>query len=326
MKKVTINDLAKITGFSKSTVSYALNNKEGVGEEARAEILRRAEEMGYIPNFYAKSIASGDSRTIGVILRDLTNPFYANVFCAIDKIATANNYQTLFYNLGGDPKRTRKGIDLMKAMMVSGIVLDFFGNDETIERDLVASSIPTVVFGTDVSSNLSCISTDDESGARAAVDYGVRCGYRHLYYVTNQHGLFNERRRSAISDEAARLGIPFGEENVIAAEGDGAAERIVAECPRDSLLVCYNDLLACAVISGLMKRKLYVPADYGVIGFDNLDILPYSLTTVEIPQYRMAEEAMRLLLNLIEKRGENEKITLQSELIIRHSVRDFREP
>ena len=157
MAKVTIKDLAKITGYSKSTVSCALNNKEGVGEESRKEIIRIAKEMGYTPNYFARRISSKDYRTIGVILRDLTNPFYANVFCAIDKLAEENDYETIFYNLAGDSRRTQCGIDLMKEKMVSGIILDFFGYDKNIVKSLVESSIPSVIFGLNVEADISCV-------------------------------------------------------------------------------------------------------------------------------------------------------------------------
>ncbi len=324
MKKVTIKDLARITGYSKSTVSYALNDKEGVGEEARREIIRHAKALGYIPNFHARSIASGSSRTIGVILRDLTNPFYANVFCAIDKIATEHNYQTIFYNLGGDPTRTRKGIELMRSMMVSGIILDFYGNDEEIEEELVQSSIPTVVFGMSVTADLSCVQTDDEEGARSAVDYGVGCGYRDVFYVTSESkSLINLGRENAIRERVRAYGLPFGNNVVYVPQGGEAADVITDRCPKDSLLICYNDILACAVVNSLMKRKLYVPGDYAVIGFDNINILPYSLTTVEIPQYEMAEQAVRQLFRLMDGNGENKKITLQSRLIVRDTVKNL---
>lgn len=324
MKKVTIKDVARATGFSKSTVSYALNNRDGVGEDARQEIIRIAKELGYTPNYFAKQISSKNYRIIGVILRDLTNPFYANVFCAIDKLAEENNYETIFYNLGGDSERTLKGINLMKEKMVSGIILDSFGYDEEITQKLSDHSIPSVIFGLNVDADISCVQTDDVSGAREAVDYGVKCGYRNIFYVgRNSDDLFDRRRGKTIESYLASLGLPHENCLIYSSSKEKIAEIIAGKCPPDSLLICYNDVWACTVIQCLMKIKKYVPDDYGVIGFDNIGIVPFSLTTVDIPQYEMAEKAFGLLMEQIERGGETKKLTLDSRLIVRDSVKDL---
>ena len=324
MAKVTIKDLAKITGYSKSTVSCALNNKEGVGEESRKEIIRIAKEMGYTPNYFARRISSKDYRTIGVILRDLTNPFYANVFCAIDKLAEENDYETIFYNLAGDSRRTQCGIDLMKEKMVSGIILDFFGYDKNIVKSLVESSIPSVIFGLNVEADISCVQTDDTTGAREAVDYGIRMGYKNIFYIGRNRGdIFDMRRADTVRKRLQDCGMPYAHCLIYPPSKEEIAGLILKKCPENSLLICYNDIWACSVIQGLMKVRKYVPRDYSVIGFDTIEVIPYGLTTVDIPQYRMAEEAFRLLLAQIEHNGKTKKVTLDSRLIVRDSVKDL---
>lgn len=328
MAKVTINDLARITGYSKSTISYALNGKEGVGEEARAEIIRIAKDLGYTPNYFAKRISHKNYRTIGVILRDLTNPFYANVFCAIDKLAEENNYETIFYNLAGDSQRTRSGIELMKEKMVSGIIIDFFGHDEEITKSLFDSGIPAVVFGLNVDAELSCVQTDDVRGVKEAVDYGVQLGYKDIFYVGrdgNHNDVFDVQRGKTVIDQLRFHKLAWSDHIIRLPDDADSAEYVIQKCPKNSLLICYNDVLACSVIRGLMKHKLYVPEDYSVIGFDNISIVPYSLTTVDIPQYEMACTAFKLLFEQIEHGAPKEKITLDAKLIIRDSVKDLRQ-
>lgn len=320
MSRVTIKEVASRTGFSKSTVSCALNGKPGVGDEARKKIIRRAQEMGYTPNSFARSLSGRIYNTIGVILRDLTNPFYANVFCAIDKFCEERNYETIFYNLAGDPKRIKTGLSLMKGKMVSGIILDFFGNDDKITEQIKKSGIPTVIFGLNIDADISCVQANDEDGAKKAVDYAVKCGHKDIYYVTNkENDIFNQRRSRAIIQRLEQLDLPF-ENHVVYVDQTNCAETIKAVCPRNSVLICYNDILACSVISNLMKEKLYVPEDYSVIGFDNLSIVPYALTSVDIPQYEMATQAGKLLFEQIDEQ-KTEKITLDSQLIIRDSVK-----
>lgn len=320
MNKVTINDIAKRTGYSKSTISCALNGKDGVGEEKRKEIIKCAKEMGYTPNSFARSLSGRTYNTIGVILRDLTNPFYANVFCAIDKFCEERNYETIFYNLAGDSNRIITGLDLMKGKMVSGIILDFFGNDDHITEQIKQLGIPTVIFGFSIDKEISSVETNDENGAKKAVDYAVECGHKDIYYVTNKNNdIFNTRRSFAISQRMKELNLDF-DNHVINVEPSTCAKTIIENCPKDSVLICYNDVLACAVISGLMKEKMYVPEHYSVIGFDNLSIIPYSLTSVDIPQYEMATQASKLLFEQIEER-KIERIKLESQLIIRDSVK-----
>lgn len=324
MTKVTIKDVAKKTGFSKSTVSYALNGKDGVGEEARQTIINCAQEMGYIPNIFAKSLSGRSYNTIGVILRDLTNPFYANVFCAIDKFCESRHYETIFYNLAGDPKRIQTGLDLMRGKMVSGIILDFFGNDDNVINRIKKSSIPTVIFGMNIDADISCVQADDENGAREAIDYAVNCGHKDIFYITNRKDdVFNDRRNRAIHDRLQFHGLSCEDNVVMLKENEDIAMTILNKCPQNSVLICYNDILACSIISSLMKERKFVPEDYSVIGFDNLKIIPYSLTSVDIPQYEMAEEASKLLFEQIEEH-KTEKITLSSTLVIRDSVKDMK--
>lgn len=325
MSKVTINDLAKITGYSKSTVSCALNNGEGVGEQAREKIIRVAKEKGYTPNYFAKKISSKDYRMIGVILRDLTNPFYANVFCAIDKLAEENNYEIIFYNLGGESKRIQSGINLMKEKMVSGIILDFFAYDKEVVAELVDSSIPSVIFGMNVDEDLSCVQTDDETGAKDAVEYGIKLGYKHIFYIGKRHDdMFDLRRAETIKRRLRFHGLSCENCLLYPNANEEIANTILENCPKNSLLICYNDIWACSVIQSLMKVGRYVPEDYSIIGFDNISIIPYPLTTIDIPQYEMAEEAFKLLLEQIEKGGEKRKVTLHSNLVIRDSVKDLK--
>ena len=210
VKKVTIGDLVRETGYSKSTISYALNNKKGVGEKARKEIIDKANELGYFPNELAKNISSGNYRAIGVILRDLTNPFYANVFCALDKIAEQNNYQMLFYNLAGDSSRIASGAKFMRGQMVSGIILDFFGHDKEVLDELKKAGIPTVIFGYNADNSFSSVQADDSFGAKEAVKLAYKNGIKNIFYVSKgSEDIYETRRLNAIKEESQKLGLFF---------------------------------------------------------------------------------------------------------------------
>ncbi|MCQ2793557.1 MAG: LacI family transcriptional regulator [Bacilli bacterium] len=325
MSKITIKELAKITGYSKSTVSYALNGKDGVGNNARKEIIEKANELGYFPNPFAQNISSGTYRNIGVILRDIKNPFYANVFSVIGRLCEKEGYEVMYYDLAGNPNRTKKGIEFLKQKMVQGIILDFFGNTEEVMDSILSLQIPVVVFGLNINDSISCVQADDENGARDAVDYSLKCGCRDIYYIgKNGTDIFDLRREKTIKERCEFYGLDFKDHTFYIEKTDDIANEIIEKCPPDSLFICYNDVLACKVISSLMKKNKFVPNDYSIIGFDNIDIIPYPLTTIDIPKSQMSVEAIRLLFKQLNG-GEKEKVTLSSKLIIRDSVKQKNE-
>lgn len=324
MSKATIIDISKKTGFSKSTVSYALNNKPGVGKKAREEIIKVAKDMGYTPNVFARRISNGVNRTIGIILRDLSNPFYTNVFCAIDKTAEKHGYQTVFFNLNSDPSRIKNGIQLMKGNMVSGIVLDFFSSDEELLDDLRKSNIPVVIFGKEVHDDFSSVQTNDSKGAAEAVEHAVAMGHRNIYYVTRKEDVFSQKRLKVIRKTARDLGLEFDDSHYVRIKNGGdLGDCITRQCPKDSVIICYNDILAFSIISALSSKGIYVPQDYSFIGFDNLSIVPYPLTSVDIPKYEMAETATKILIRQIENKDMVHKVTLSSGLVIKGSVKNL---
>lgn len=202
MKKITISDVAKASGYTKSSVSCALNGKKGVGENARKKIMKIADELGYTPNAYAQSISLGSSNTIGVILRDISNPFYANVFCAINEVAEEKNYQTLFYSLFDNPDRVQKGINLFKGKMLSGLIIDYFEQDQEMIKKIYELGIPTVIFGQFVDADICCVEADDVNGVDQAIDYIIKNGFKNVYYITHKsYDVYNDRRKKQLKIE-----------------------------------------------------------------------------------------------------------------------------
>ena len=162
--KYTFNDISRISGYAKSTVSAALNNGPGVGSEARKKIQKIAEDLRYTPNELAKSISMKQYNTVGVIVRDITNPFYAKVCRAVEHYAEEYGYTTLIYNTDGRTDKIEKAIRLMQGKRVAGIILDVNGLDERIENFLKEKSVPCIVFGQN-SEYADSVEADDTAGA-----------------------------------------------------------------------------------------------------------------------------------------------------------------
>ena len=326
MKRITIKELAIITGHSKSTVSNALNGKGGVSDKEREKILSKARELGYFPNALARKMSSGNYRTVGIILRNIGSPFYSDIFDIVDSVSKEHDYQILFYNLRDEEKNLSTALDFMRGQQVDGIILDSFGNNEEINKSIIESKIPTVIFGLNVIEDISCVQADDEGASRDAVDYAVSKGYKNIYFLSQGNNSYYEvRRLNAIKERVLFNGLPFDDHHFIHQEDISIlVKEVIKSCPKNSLLMCYNDMFACRVISELMKHEKYVPKDYSIIGFDNISIIPYSLTTIEIPSKKMGEVAIKHLFDLIENEGaKKKKITLKAKLIIRDSVKDL---
>ena len=325
MKKVTINDLARITKHSKSTVSNALNGKSGVNKKVREQIIETAKSLGYVPSEIARKMSLGNSKTIGVILRNIGSPFYSDVFDMLDIVSREKKYQIIFYNLRDNENSIIEALEFMRGQMVNGIILDSFGNNSKINKYIANMKIPTVIFGLNVTEDVSCVQADDEGASREAVDYAIGLGHKHFYFLSNgSNSYYEKRREQAIKERVCFHGLKFDEShNIFDTDITILVDMIIKNCPKDSVLFCYNDLFACKVISELMEREKYVPKNYSIISFDNLSIIPYALTTIDIPKREMAKVAIEHLLDIIENGAGIKKTTLKASLIIRGSVKKY---
>jgi DNA-binding LacI/PurR family transcriptional regulator len=330
--KVNITDIARITGFAKSTVSAALNNKPGVNPETRDKILKTAEQMNYIPNELARGLSSKTSATIGVIVRDITNPFYARMCRAIEQIAYNYGFTIIISNTDGIPDKELNAIRLMIGKMVSGIIVDISGNDLDLFFELRKSNIPYVLFGACQSNvDADCIEADDYKGALRAVEYLVSCGHEKIGFI---HGgndsIYSQRRLNGIKDAFLKFHIQFDDKFILhkakkMEDGYEMGKRLIGMKDRPTAIIAYNDLVAIGLIKSFEEEGLIVPDFMSIIGFDDIELMTFPLTTVRIPEYDMGVEAAELLISRISGKntGKFQKIILDTELIIRKSVKSL---
>jgi len=328
--KFTISDIAKMTGLSKSTISAVLNSRPGVNAQTKRRVLEVIERVNYIPNEMARGLSNRNSATIGIIARDVTNPFYAKIFRAVEKVADHHSYSVLLSNTDGDMERESRLLKSLIGKRVDGIILDL--NEDNLESilELKKSKIPFVVFGTNgLKLQADCVYANDTKGAFEATEYLIQQGHRKIGYVSGQkNSIYSRHRMDGIKDAFLKHDIAYNgtymfEEAKNLEDGYQVGQRLLQLQDRPTAVIAYNDLVAAGIIKAFTAAGRSIPQDLSVVGFDDIDMMVFPLTTVSIPVYEMGEQAAMLLFDRIH--GNEDKpyasITMDTKLIVRDSVR-----
>jgi len=335
---VTIHDISRITGYSVSTVSKAMNNYSDVNEETRRIILSTAEKLGYIPNMNAKSLATKKSWTIGVVFEErtgsgITHHFFGKVLNEFKKHIELNGYDLLFLSksLGNNPKFSYYEHCIQKG--VDGVILLCTNiNEEHIKR-LLESSIPSVSIdsNTDLTN---CVHTNNYKCVYEAVEYLIKKGHRKIAHIAGALKTFiGAERLRGYKDALHDYGIPFRDDYVLKGneysynQGYLRGMDIAKMTDKPTAVVCASDDLAIGLMHAFDEVGIKVPDDISVIGFDNNELARFtrpSLTTINQNKEKIATEAAKILLAKIQnpKRKLVKKV-IEGQLIERESVKSL---
>jgi len=329
--KVSIQDLAKSLGVSPSTVSRALNDMPGVGEEMRAKIRKMAREMGYLPDLAARSLVTGATGNIGLfvprgLLFMMSNPFFAEVMQGVSDVLDDLGYN---YVLSTSPKQYRR---LFRTRVVDGIILFALRLGDPYVEELEKGSVPSVIVGSYRSSvKMLSVRPDDYQGVYDAVRYLVSMGHRRIGLLNGplssfkSVGCLDGYRRALLESE-------IDEDHEITLCGEFVPEwglegaRILLEnSDRPSAIVCANDLIASGVYAAAKELGLKIPEDLSVVGFGDFPVAKFmtpTLTTIRTPLREMGTEAGRMLLESV-KGGlvEEHSVLFPTSLVPRESVK-----
>ncbi|QNL50566.1 substrate-binding domain-containing protein [Olivibacter sp. SDN3] len=332
-KKVSLKDIAKAVGVSTALVSYVLNNKEKearVGKEIAEVIRKKAAELNYQPNQIAKSLKSGKSFTIGLIVADISNPFFANIARTIEDEAKKHNYTVIF---GSSDENAEKSLDLINVLVkrqVDGFIIAPTEHSEPQINYLTESNIPFVLidrYFPKVETNY--VATDNFSAAYEATTHLINNGYKHIGMIAYKSGLIHMQERvrgytTALKD--AKAGASLLKEvdynNVSLDVEKKIAELIHARQKIDALFFATNTL-SIHGLKYLNKKQWKVPGDVAVVCFDEGDAFDFfycPLTYVEQPLIRVGKEAVGLLIEQINDHvTEKKQLALASRLVVRAS-------
>ncbi len=330
---VTIKDIARHVGVSPSVVSRALNNKYGVKESTRKMIVQAAKEMGYHPNAAARSLVTRRTMTIGVIMADISEPFYSGIIKGLEFVASESGYTLLFSNSYESLEQSRVVQKMVDAQRVDGmIIVGSNVKERAYLSSLVDRGIPFVAIERSFSDpRMNCIWVDNVMGGYIATKHLIDCGHTKIAHITGTLDVevaadrLKGYRRAL--DEA---GIPFSPDLVaqgtfIWQTGYSAMKTLLGTRPLCTAVFVANDSMAFGALQAIAEEGLSVPHDISVVGFDDLQFSSLTnppLTTVRQPRYEIGRDAGRLLVSRLNQpdQGEGTKICYPPELVIRKST------
>lgn len=314
------------------TVSRVINNKPGVSDDVRQEILALTKELGYHPNQIARSLATNLTTSIGLVVPDSTNPFFAQIARGVEDTAHSENYNIFLVNTAEDPERERAAINSLWQKGVDGLILCSSRLPENILDEEITRFPAVVLLNRELkpsSTHLITINVNDQRGAQLAVRHFFDQGRRVIAYIDGPANSFSARRRlEGYRAALEAAGLPFDVELVAGRASDteggrAAAAVLLAHRPHIDAIYAFNDLVAVGAIQVVEESGRKVPEDIAVIGVDDIPlatIVRPQLTTLHVNLRDIGCMAMRMLLDAVEGEGPSTTITIEPELVRRGSA------
>lgn len=331
--RVTMADVAREVGVSMMTVSRVVNEKGDVSTLTRQRVLAAIERLGYRPSSIARGLATRRTGTLGLVVPDVANPFFAEVARGVEQVAYAEGYNVFLCNTDEDPERELDVLGSLEEKRVDGIVL-CSSRLETTDLELVIASHPAVVLLNrrlnGAGDQVHAVLVDDELGGRLATEHLVRRGHRAVGFLSGPTGSRSGQGRM-VGHRAVltEYGIAFDEGWVrncapVADAGREAAIALLAAHPELTALLCYNDLVAVGVLRAATELGRQVPRDLAVVGFDDIPLAALvtpPLTTCRVARHELGMRAVELLLRQIGgKEVIEDAIVLEPQLVVRESA------
>jgi len=326
---VTIIDIAERIGVSYTTVSRALNGKKGVSEKTRQRIIEEAKKMGYQPNAIARGLVSKSTNTIGLIIPDITNPFFPDVARGVEDAARNANLNVFLCNSNWDKEREREILEALRQNRVDGIIINpnSYSNVEFLDQ----LGIPVVYLNTKVDDGESTyIGIDNIKGAVIATEHLIECGYERIAYVGGTVKSYsNNQRVKGYLQALETQGISKDPSIIVNGKfetesGYEITKRLLKSDNPPDAIFAGNDIIALGVLQCAQEMGLDIPDKFGIVGFDDIytSSLPQiQLSTVAMPKYFLGKKAFELLLDKLnsEETGVAQYV-IKPKLIVRKTT------
>ncbi len=342
-KKATIKDVAGMAHVSIATASRVLSGSDyPVKEELKSAILAAAQKLDYQPNVFGQLLRGATNKQIGVVVPSISNPFYSQLFAAVQKVCMDQGYVPILYSSHSDRNMEQHYIDMMIHYRVAGTLLSLMGWEPGMCRRLEEAGIPCVLFDQPHEDpEVSSIDFDFYSGGKLAAEYLTGAGHREIVFATGSVDRPSRKKLLAGFQAGMELGgCSFGEEHLVVnhtVKGTGASAmkdyqcgqglgEIILERPYlPDAVFAVNDMMAIGIIKKLETSGIHVPVDISVLGFDNVEfgemIVP-ALTTISQSAYRTGELAAEILFESVTEGSRmKKKLMLEPVLVERDSVR-----
>lgn len=341
-KPVTIKEIAREAEVSTATVSMILNNKDkNISAATRSRVLEIARKRNYVPNTMARSLVTKQTRTIGLIMPDIVNPFFPEIARGAEDRASLSRYSIIYCNTDDNLNKENTYIDILTEKMVDGIIFAHSADRQGVAEGFSKCRVPIILIDRDydLPNVIGKVLVDNTKASCTGVNYLLDQGYEKIAYIAGPiHTRTAWDRLEGYKKALAERGMPYREEAVKVGEyksqwGYSAANAFLEEALDFDAIFCGNDLIAIGAVKALKEAGYKVPRDVGVMGFDDIymaGIVEPALTTVKQPNYEMGYRAVELLIKAIEGTDLSEKpkgvetILLGTELTVRQSTRKGR--
>jgi LacI family transcriptional regulator len=325
-----MRDVAQRAGVSVSTVSHVVNNTRAVSADARAQVQQAMAALGYKPNALARSLRRQKTHSIGMIVPDNANPFFAEIARAIEDIGFARSYSIILCNSDGNLEKQAAYVDLLIERRVAGILFVAAGVSTEVVADLQRRRMPLVVIDRAVpGAAVDRVQTNHYQGGQLATQHLIELGHRRIACIAAGSDLSPSAERvTGYRDTLAAHGLAYDPDLVAPgdfqfASGYRAAQQLLdLPQPPTAVFAC-NDLMAVGCISAATARGLRVPQDLAVVGFDDVKLASFTnppLTTVAQPKREIGRLAMEMLLaRMRDPDAPPHSVRLDTRLVIRQS-------
>lgn len=304
----SLTDVARRAKVSIATVSRVINNSDKVVAETRAAVQKAMDELGYQPNRVARRLRQkgGRRHLLGLILPDIQNPFFAEVARGVEDVAYANQFAVLLCNSDENLKKEAFYLDVMRAESVDGVILPPIAVQDSAVQKLADTGMPIVSVDRSLNStSIDTVEVDNFQGAYEAVEHLIKLGHRRIGLIAGRPNLSTSRdRRRGYEEALVANRLTVRSEYVVVGDnkqnsGHALADQLLSQTARPTALFVSNNLMAVGALEAIHKRKLRVPEDVALIGFDDLpwaEALDPPLTVVRQPAYEVGRAACEMLL------------------------------
>lgn len=331
---MSIKKIAKAAGVSTATVSRVLNGSDKVREDTAKRVMKVVEELDYRLDHVARrmKVKASDSLVIGLVITDIGNPFFSNVAKGVEDISFKNKHVLMICNTNESPEKEKFFLNSLLSEKVSGVIIvPTIGNgNDSFIRKLVSDGFPMVTVDRRIKGlNVDSVSINNEAGGFQATQRLIQNGHRRIGIICGIRGLSNTQERlEGYRKALEENGIAFSEElitygNFVESGGREATSRLLALKNPPTAVFSTNNLMTLGCIKELYKRKITIPNELALVGFDDstwAEALIPPLTTVKQPGYELGVNAAELLIKRLNKIDSSKiNIVLNTELVIRES-------
>lgn len=328
----TIREVAESAGVSYATVSHVINNTRLVSQETRARVLAAMDALNYRPNALARSLRQGKTNTLGLVLPDSANPFFAEISRGIEDAAFKKGYSVFLCNTELDTQRELFYVDVLSKKQVDGIIFVAAGDQADSLDFLVSENMPVVMIDRDIPNvEVDAVLTDHELGGYLATRHLLELGHQRIACIAGPSSITPSAERITGYKKALNeAGLSYDEHLVLrgdyhAQSGMDSTHTILRMSPHPTAIFALNDLMALGALRAAAEAGYSVPKDLAIVGYDDLEIAHFMnppLTTIAQPKKEIGAQAVNLLVErLSHKSRPHTRLVLPPELIIRRSTK-----